>query len=349
VWVGDTASEFVVSDGGRLLFHRRIALGIESLVRSLQMPIRFGSESIQLAPPEAESILLQHGIPTREDTVDAARGITGQHVLPLLQPALQRFVVELRQSLRFGLPDDRRASLQLSVHGPGSQIKGLQELVRTELGLAALAETTVEVHGARAASLSLLPSEMIHRRRTASTARWLWSGGALAGVLMTAQWFQMRGELEHARAAAAANAAHRAGHEALATTEARLHEAGAAVGRLESEMGSRLGTRAPVDAVLRDIAALTPESVRLLSIGLRVEEGRTVLEVGGYAKSGDAAERPLEKFMNALGASPLVERVTLGSVQREDSDPRFQERFSALLTLVTPRVMVVDARAGETP
>ena len=52
-------------------------------------------------------------------------GLAGTQVVPLLQPVLQRFIVELRQSLRFGLNDNDRANLSLFITGPGSAVKGL--------------------------------------------------------------------------------------------------------------------------------------------------------------------------------------------------------------------------------
>ena len=55
--------------------------------------------------------------------------------MPQIQPVLQRYVVELRQSLRFGLPEEERDAIEISVSGPGSMIFGLPELIAWELKL----------------------------------------------------------------------------------------------------------------------------------------------------------------------------------------------------------------------
>ncbi|MEZ6211894.1 MAG: hypothetical protein R3B46_11690 [Phycisphaerales bacterium] len=80
-------------------------------------------------------MLFEIGLPERDTVVDAARSIRGSDILALISPVLQRCVVQVRQTLRFGLDEGARTHARLRVEGPGSRIPGLAEMISEETGL----------------------------------------------------------------------------------------------------------------------------------------------------------------------------------------------------------------------
>ena len=132
---GKHSSFFVLGGGGRVRFVRSIGLGTETIVQTLTRPIRIGDEPVTLDREAAQQIFYGHGIPDTDDVLDESLQLTRRHIMPQIQPVLQRYVVELRQSLRFGLSEEERRAIEITVSGPGSTITGLAELIAWELKL----------------------------------------------------------------------------------------------------------------------------------------------------------------------------------------------------------------------
>ena len=69
-----------------------------------------------------------------EDPIHRPRRESHESYDRFLQPIdLQRYIIELRQSLRFGLSDEERADINLTITGPGASLPGLAELLAREL------------------------------------------------------------------------------------------------------------------------------------------------------------------------------------------------------------------------
>ena len=76
------------------------------------------------------------GIPKRGEMMDQGLNFRGDDVLPLVQPALQRFAIELRQTLRFGMLESDLARVKLWITGPGSAITGIGTALGDSVDLA---------------------------------------------------------------------------------------------------------------------------------------------------------------------------------------------------------------------
>jgi Tfp pilus assembly protein PilN len=179
LYIAEHCSSFVLGTDGALTFSRQMSLGVESLVTALTRPLRVDAagsglaaqaEHVTLDPETARRLLHEHGLPERTKILEPSLGIRGHHVYPVLQPVLQRYVVELRQSLRFGgagnsvfavdapstqrsqrdamnggsaaanvSPSARSAApksdLRIICMGPGSAIPGFAQLLSEELGV----------------------------------------------------------------------------------------------------------------------------------------------------------------------------------------------------------------------
>jgi len=358
LYIGEHTSFFVVVSGGRLLFSRRIDLGIESLVSSLTGTITIPGRAaaIDLTSDEARAILLEYGIPDRDTVINEEQGMTGAQVVPVLQPALQRFVVELRQSIRFGLDEQDRADLALKVTGPGSTLPGLSRLIGRELSI----ETEPDPGYANAGDwfkpgastgeradatrdhavlrrLNLMPRELARMRRNGRLRRWLLTGTAAALVGVGVDGFLTHSKLAGARLQAGAYTATLSELKTLEQTRSKLAEVIIARDTLEKTIAETLGPSVDYHACVRELSRITPSSIRFLRLDFNSSNDTTTGSLSGYAFSTAAGvdTTDLSAFIDRLEESPLFDGVTLGNVHKGTVGDRDGQRFQATFEAVS--------------
>lgn len=131
IYFGEHTSVLAAATSGRLRFVRRLGTGSEQLIDALARDIRTGPDSppITLTRPQAAALLFRSGVPVRGQPFDAETNLAGDAVLPLVQPVLQRCIVEIRQSIRFGLDEKERGTAKLIGLGIGARIGRLMKLI----------------------------------------------------------------------------------------------------------------------------------------------------------------------------------------------------------------------------
>ncbi len=369
---GKHNSFFVLGGQGVVRFERSISLGVETIVQSLTRPIRMPDrdEPIELEHDTAKAILHNHGIPDSDEPVHEEYGLTSREIMPTIQPVLQRYVVELRQSLRFGLPESERESIAITVSGPGSCIPGLAELIAWELKLQFSPDPAYAEYAyndpATAKSemldalerpgfldqLNLQPAESARRRQTARLRRWLWAGASATLVMIGADGLRFGAILAKASARESALATQVAGFESLRKTHQTLAAALVEMSVLERTIVDEVGLRPNLGAVLHELSRLTPESIRLTSIRFSREDEGMLVRLYGRAlqvatKTGKATE--LEPYIESLKGSPLIQTAELRNVEVGLLGPSEGQRFEASFTLIlAPDEAPVAVVEGET-
>ena len=351
LYVGDHGSFFVVGGRGILRFGRAITIGLETLVESLTRPIRSSgtAEPIELDLPEARDILYRQGIAGTDEVVHGHAPLTMSQLAPLVQPVLQRFVVELRQSIRFGVPETERDSVTLVVTGPGSAVPGFAALLGRELALPVSLDSRYAAYEydspASAGSegnlatanrrylkqMNLQPQEITQRRDTRRLRRRLWTGvaAALAIIALDTLWLQVRlGEL---RGQEAAFAHETAGLQNLHDTQAHLAAAVQAMEGLRGTIAQQIGAHVDFRAVFHELSRLTPQSIQLTTLSFRRNGDQMNGTAGGYAAASQDAngQTELEAFIEALKLSPIIDHVELVNVQLASVGQTTGERFEA--------------------
>jgi Tfp pilus assembly protein PilN len=367
---GTHSSFFILAGGGAVRFERSISLGLKTIAKSLTRPIRVqgADEPFELDPETADKILHRHGIPEDdEQIIHEERKLTRRHIMPLMQPVLQRYIVELRQSLRFGISEEKeRESIAITVTGPGSALPGFAELIAWELRLdvssdphyaaydylapaASGSELTEAIDDQQFLSrLNIQPQEMAQRRRFDRLRRWLWAGAAAALAMLGADAYRIHLRIADAKREAATLATATSVLETLQETQTRLLTAIGAMEGLEKTVADELGDRVSLRAVLQEFSRLTPESVRLTSMQFRRVEGKMTGRISGRASPipGAGTQTELEPFVEALKNSPLIENVVLRNVQVSSLGPTSGQRFDAAFDAVeTPETSELDAVA----
>lgn len=369
---GKHSSFFVLGGEGRVRFQRSIGLGVETIVQSLTRPIRMPDENpIELDYETAKTIVHEHGIPENDEVLDSDRQLTRRHIMPQIQPVLQRYVVEVRQSLRFGLPESERDSIAITVTGPGSTIPGLTQLIAWELKLQFKpdpdypdfdyqqpagpgSELLQSMQDRRFLNcVNLQPTETANRRQVGQLRKWLWAGAAAAVAVVGFDALRLQSRVTELRGHEATLTSRMTELETLDKTHKKLLAALGALAELELTVATEVGARANLRAILQELSILTPKSVRLNSVRLSRENDFMVARIYGRASQVNAAgQTELEPFIEALKASPIflnaeLKNVEVTSGQGGMAGQRFEATFAALLA-PDPDEMA-DGSGGTTP
>ncbi len=380
LYIGQHSSFFVIAGEGRVHFGRGLSLGLETLARTLTRPIRVRGrdEPVELDLDTALTVIHQVGVPRGEQVVYEPLGLTGTQLRPLVQPVLQRYIVELRQSMRFALPDGDFRDLPLTLLGPGGRLPSFDELLEEELGVrpqrsddGEAFDRTVpggpksELHDALAnrsalRDLTILPPAVAGKRRAAELRRCMWAGTAVALLLVALDAVRLNKQVEQARIYADSLASQMEQDEALTSTRLKLTNASAALKSLEDAISRERSACVSFRAVMHELSKVTPESVRLINLTFSTREGQSQCALRGYAKRAMAArggtpgDSELKQFIERLKMSPLVSGVTLLNVERAELGGDPAESFQASMDLISippdlKPAQVVTAEAEEQP
>lgn len=366
LYVGERSSFFAVSSGGVLRFARRIGLGLTTLVTGLTRPIRAGSgDAIELTEQQARTIVETYGIPSGDGVVCTEPELTGWQVMPAMQSALQRFVVELRQTLRFGVDEAERQALSIEVVGPGAAVKGLPEVIASELEITVEASTSdasqdlsdpwdrgSELHLATSSprllrSIGLVPVRIANQRAATTLRRWLWSGAAAAACILFAESTRLGMQIEDREREAKALRSNIQDLEALAETSTRLQATLVSMTSLQQLVYEEAGLSTAWRATMAELAAVTPNEVRLSDMNFRRTNGAMIGTVSGTIVGSDTV---LRSFVDDIASSAMFQNVELGLVRRDESSGGDVRQFDATFRLVqVPRQDVVTHVEEEGP
>ncbi|MCB9847842.1 MAG: PilN domain-containing protein [Phycisphaeraceae bacterium] len=363
-----------VASAGAVRMVRRIEIGFEDLVTSITRPIvrrDADGESITLARRQAGLILCGAGIPRFNDPVEPELGLTGRDLLPLLQPALQRLAIEIKQSFRFELSDEERGAIELRCTGPFGAMPGLAQSLNELIEINAVSEGTLDpaiieapflndddrpLALARCARSNPIVAEQVLGAQRLASFRFGARAGAvaaaltlLATALVTSS--QIRAER---RAARSLDAAVAQVDEIIALNQSILTQSDT-LAATHRRMSETIGKSTRWYAPLAALPGLIPDSVSLVEVGGadRSEKGPARLEITGVAGDSDGgdAQAALNEFIRALNDCPLVESVDLGTTNRVSaSSDSGAMRFSVVINLVpTPRRTVAAAPTEAMP
>jgi Tfp pilus assembly protein PilN len=368
---GEHSSVVAGAAAGRLRFIRQIAIGSESLVDTLAREIRPskpGAAPFTLSREEARVLVERTGIPAREQVLDAARGLEGDVVLPLIQPVIQRCLVEIKQSLRFGLDEAQRTAATLYGIGPAAATPRLLALIGEQCGLQVPVAANPSPAGGPsaeggairafvttgAAGISLLPRALAQQTNVKALQRCLWTGIAVAGLLVAGDAFLARQDLSSQRAA---NASLQKRLDEAATAvdiRSRLFAVQSGLAAARQRMNARMGAEADWDAVLAVLATTTPRHIRLSEVEMKLDSGRPTMRIAGATPLNGGQDAALKSYLDALAAVPIFRSCRLGATQRADSIAGPMQSFEMSLTLVDlpqappgPQRAILQATAPE--
>ncbi|MCC7389341.1 MAG: hypothetical protein IT431_11285 [Phycisphaerales bacterium] len=370
LWIGEHSSVIAGGEGDRLSFARLIPVGTETMVEALSAPVHAGrsDNTIALDRFSARELLFASGIPTVDGWSDRTTTIDPSAVLPLLQPVLQRLVVETKQSIRFGFAPEQRPRVLLRVAGPGASISGLGTTcaggvgVRFVQGAAPCASPQDATLGDLASVValgwkapSLTTRDAATKRSLAATRHAIVVGASLGLLAIGAHGVESWQRLQDARATLTLLA----GGSETASSAVRAVQSSVAAGmglaRAEATRKQLFGAETPHADILRALAALTPEGVEITEITLSDDGEASRASLRGVAHAGEdmSDSDRFSAYSAGLAACPLVLGTTLGETRRTMNSDHPSLSFNLSLQLVAlptgARTAAVDGQEGTQP
>lgn len=286
------------------------------------------------------------GLPRRGEVMDQGLNFRADDVLPLVQPALQRFAIELRQTLRFGMLESDLARVKLWVAGPGAAIHGLGQALGDSLDLASecLASRNAGASDDQVGDLTLAlslrgtnlwmtpPSTQL--QHVASVTR----KAMRAGVAVAVVTLCVLGIRAYTGASVASKEIRQLEPRATQISEARNAQAqlDAAVAREQALLGAlseSLGSRPLWRAPLTFLSQITQSGVELVEITGDFGPGDRddpTLTLRGRAPVADDEGDPIMHLLAAVKAEPYVSDARIVSTNLESGATRRREFVMAV-------------------
>lgn len=346
LWFGEHGSVLAAGTPTRLMYVRALSLGTESFVDALTRQMRSrieGAEPFQLTRDQARTLFKTVGIPSPDQAIPGRDDINGASVLPLIQPLLQRLCTEAKQSVRFGVAEQDRASTTLLLLGPGAAVPRFDAAIERQTQLK-LGPSRPDAHAtltsAALASGNSLPTivpQAVAGQRLARGIRIAAAIGATVSLTITGlETLSIRAELERENVRLTrlrlGDTSQQAGYEQRDKARQSLE----AVAALETRIAKTVGPDAPWTALLRLLARDTPEAIELRTLTFTRDEAGVTAGLSGTVWSrAEAPSAPIiTGYVKHLAAIPIISRARLGSTQRIQAPDREGQSFELVLDMV---------------
>jgi Tfp pilus assembly protein PilN len=264
----------------------------------------------------------------------------------------------------------------LQFTGPGSSIPGFAAIVSTELAMkvevdpdyAAYDGVQVGAQGSELLDavkdtgllrrLNLPPRTIALRASAMRLRRWLWTGAAVAIVLVISDGLRYGARLNDLQQEADSQTARADEVQAMQIAGKKLMDAIDAMRTMNTLMSIELGATVNYRACLSEITRLTPVSVKLENVRFSMVEGKMTGSISGCAFVEDSSGRStqLESFIGTLRESPLFDDVSLHNVHMSEIQTRNAQTFEVRLSGVAApsdelarRVAATDGSEGGQP
>ena len=344
--IGAEVTHLLFFRGAELLLAREIGTGGQSITQAMAAAVMVEGRRVQLDADQAEALKKAYGIPLPSEASHQAEGIPLGQVGAMIQPALDRLVVEVQRSFtyhqeRTGSPPPtrlilsggtaqlpnlgphlaERLEIDVEVHDPLARLD-LPEQVHK--GIAAVTPQMAIAAGLaleQARTLNLLPPHIAAARR-ATWARLGIRAAAVAAALVTVGTYGMAREARtEAERALAARRSSLADLQPVLEVAKRLQVRRDTLSPVLRAYDTLLVGGTPWHGILKELSNLTPRAVTLNEL-TTMPKGRIKIKGIAFA-NGASAEMVLADYLGRLESSPFFSGVDLiVSREREDFDVR---------------------------
>jgi Tfp pilus assembly PilM family ATPase len=344
--VDERLTTLVVLDGGLSCVTTELPIGSADLTAALMRPIIAGDNVIQLDEPQAVALRNEVGIPQPDQQIDSL-GVAGERLLPLLEPALQKFTKQVTQWLSFAATVTEGKAIELvRVVGPAAKMPGLSQALASRIGrevqphdwLSGMAgfagspqeQMLAESYGPAVGAVrrwksmpDLIPPEQKRSHRVARVRRAIASCGAVvaAAILAMAVLFERVGRrLDPAINAQTQNLAD---VKRIAGDNSKWEAEGESIRRMQKEFDDFLTATPMWVGLLKELSILLPSELQATEFVARPSQGgvRMIVTATVFAgEEGRGFDEVVEKTMLILQRSPFCRRVQLLSANRDHKD-----------------------------
>ena len=359
--IDDAGATLLVSRDGAPLLTAEVPVGLRDFTTALMRPIIAGEDVIQLDEEQAVALRDEVGIPAADLDIEAFN-IKGKNLLPLLEPALQRFAQQLTQWLTFAGTQENGARVeQLYLVGSGASMPGLADSLARRLkisvdsadwlaGIAGASSRGRNDIGAFAAACAaarfgdrlpdLMPPSERKRRRIARIR----SSTTMAGPLVAAATLgiaflfnQIGGRLS--RAAGDVNM-EMTRMQGVLEYNAQLRANQQATAALRGEFDAFAQATPNWIGLFKELSLVLPRELRVTRLMSKQDTAGMHLNIEGevYASGSRAtADEVVELALTALERSPFAKAVRLVNLSRGRTETGVVGTVAIELTLAYRR------------
>lgn len=338
VEIGAVATAILTAHRGKVTSLRCVDLGYEAFIEAIMRSHNSRLDE-ELAFEAAAAIIAKIGLLPRGDISAISNGAVDDSMKPLMRAAIQRLVVEIRQTIRFGIPEAEAAMCRIEVGGPGSAIPNLAATLTSHTDLEVLCVpggtdltgAPMAISAAQTpATAWIVPAGESARRERRMLRASLVAGGVLASGLLAFDGIRASTELDRERGLLSDRQAQ---VEAIRGEIEARRDAGVVskdLARLEQGADQAMGERTPWRAVFHDLASFCEAyPVRLTDLSTSTVPGGTSWNLKGIVFLDQNSQvDPLSQFIDAVQHSPLVSGVEVGATRRIEVDGRAAKQFS---------------------
>lgn len=374
VLIGDNRTVVAAAIGGDLRIVRHFDLGIDVLADAYLR----AAQGTQVGPArmshqQARELLFKHGVPRgRDEVIDEQLGLTPANVLPFMQPAIQRLMVEIKQTLRYAIGDQELLRANIAIAGHGATTPNLAQSlsylldlpigeakVPSNSGFGAPADSDADLFWrCRTSGISILPMAERQVINVRSGGRVVLAGAAAVAVVIASDAVVTLGQIR------AVNRELESIQPDLARVRQDLEqrriatELAEAVNTQAAAVARAVGERVEWRTLISELArAVTPE-VRLTEIAAEQSDSGAVLSLRGIVNvpeqapartrsepgagepsGGAVSNSALTDFVKRLAGSPAFEGVDIAGVRNGELAHSQVEIFS-----VNARLRTLPAR-----
>lgn len=332
--VGDDASTLIVLQDGRPCVTSEIEIGARDFATALTRPIIDGDNVIQLDAEKAIALRDEVGIPRHDQQIESL-GVTGEHLLPLLEPILQKLSLQVTQWMTFAATSaDGRKVSHLKIVGPGAEISGLASAIEKhiaiptseadwlkgltrvdssadDIALSSCAATTGAVLHQRSLP-DLLPPDVCHRRRLLRIRR---SATLVAPIIAAAIFgigFLFQAVATKVSPALGAGRTRLAHLQRLTNDHNEWKTKRQLIKRLQQQLDEFSQSTPRWDGLFKELSRTLPRELQVTEFRAHTEEGailltmRTRIFTTGNGRSFDEV---MEETLMTLEENPFFKRV----------------------------------------
>lgn len=343
-----------VSAGGRIELLRTFEIGMNNLAEAIARASasRGDGRASVLSVGQALESLAKNGLPKPDTDFDTEHGLSANAVLPVLQPVLQRFGIEIKQSLRMVMRRSGTSAVHVELRGPGSKIPLLPDVFAQAVEVDF--QVAEDPAGANSLELMLCQSGWQDLALTSTAAvaeassrrfRRAVVAGAVVGLgvlgVEAAHYASASAALKDERRTVDAELVQVHEFEELSRATVDLGER---LTRGENLLGEFVGSQPDWNAVLTSLAVSARSWVELTEIRGTNEKDHAYLLLYGVADATDGSATNLTAFIEELSGSALFEKVDVESRVLLELNDRamYQFRLRVALKRLRPELITME-------
>lgn len=338
VELGATSTAILTAHQGKMTSLRCVDIGYDAFIEAI-MRSQSARRDEELAFDAAAAVMAKIGLLPRGDISAISNGAVDDSMRPLMRAAVQRLVVEIRQTIRFGLPEADAVTCRIEVGGPGSGIPNIAPTLSSHTDLEVVCEpggpdltgAPMATDGVTLAGAGwIVPEGESLRRERRLLRSSLLAGGVLAIGLLAYEGITVSRQLSAERVVLAERQTR---VDTLRAEIVARREAGVVskdLARLEKGVDEVGGEHTPWRAVFHELSSLGEVyPVRLTDLSSSGVPGGTSWNLKGIVFIDQNAQiDPLSQYIEAMQHSPLIAGVEVGATRRIEVDGRAAKQFS---------------------